>query len=309
MKDRERSGLLLALATAGISGLAIFLNGYGVRAVKNATVYTTGKNAVSALVLLAVVGVLSAAGRQPLTRPRGVRQSLGLLAVGVIGGSLPFVLFFEGLARQSSTSAAFLQKTLVLWVALLAVPLLRERIGWLQAAAIGLLLVGQAMAGVSISGVLSMPFGSGEAMVLAATLLWAVEVVIAKRLLGELSSWTLGVARMVLGSVGLLGWLAYRGKFGVLTGMDAHQWRWVLLTGLILAAYVGTWFAALQRAAAVDVTAVLVVGAPLTALLNAVVQGTSLVPQLDGLGLIAVGGLIIVGSRLAGRRQAAVAGG
>ena len=57
---------------------------------------------------------------------------------------MPFVLFFEGLARASSTQAAFLNKTLVLWVALLAVVILKERLQVWHWIAIGLLLVGQA---------------------------------------------------------------------------------------------------------------------------------------------------------------------
>ena len=69
---------------------------------------------------------------------------LALLAVAVIGGSVPFVLFFEGLARAEATQAAFIQKTLVVWVALLAVPLLKERFRAPHALAIVLLLVGQA---------------------------------------------------------------------------------------------------------------------------------------------------------------------
>ena len=56
----RRTGLMLALLTAVISGFAIFLNGYGVKAVGNATVYTTAKNVVAALVLF---GVVAAAGR------------------------------------------------------------------------------------------------------------------------------------------------------------------------------------------------------------------------------------------------------
>jgi drug/metabolite transporter (DMT)-like permease len=307
MKTRERLGLGLALATALISGVAIFVNGYGVRHVPDATVYTTGKNLVSAVVLLLVVGIWAARRPAPLTRRRSRRQTVGLVAVGVVGGSVPFVLFFEGLARASSTDAAFLQKTLVVWVSLLAVPLLRERVGMLQAVAIALLVVGQAMASGSVSGMLQMPFGRGEVLILAATLLWAVEVVVAKRLLGQLSSWTVGLARMVLGSALLAGWLAVRGRLDVLSGLDAGQWGWVLATGVILAAYVGTWFAALERAPAVDVTAVLVLGAPVTALLGAGIQHTALRPQLDGLGLIALGGLILLGSRLWRPRRASVA--
>jgi drug/metabolite transporter (DMT)-like permease len=127
------------------------------------------------------------------------------------------------------------------------------------------------MASGSAAGLFGMPFGTGEAEILAATLFWAVEVVIAKRLLGGLSSWRVGLARMVAGSVLLVGWLLLRGDAG-LTGLSPGQWGSMLLTGALLAAYVATWFAALARAQAVDVTAVLVVAVPITALLTAVAQ-------------------------------------
>ena len=293
MTRGQRDGLLLTLATAGISGVSIFLNSYGVRVVHDAAVYTTGKNAVSALVLVALVLAWSRRGRPTLTRPVGGRQWAGLAAIAVVGGSLPFVLFFDGLARESSTQAALLQKTLVVWVSLLAVPLLRERLGALQVAAVALLMIGQLMASGSGSGLFSMPFGRGEAEILAATLLWAVEVVLAKRLLGSLSSWTVGLARMVAGSALLVGWLLVR-PGGGLTAVSAAGWGWMLLTGCLLAAYVATWFAALARAQAVDVTAVLVVGAPVTALLSAAVQHAPLRPQLAGLLLIIVGAALVV---------------
>jgi drug/metabolite transporter (DMT)-like permease len=143
-----------------------------------------------------------------------------------------------------------------------------------------------------------MPLGSGELMILAATLLWAVEVVLAKRMLGALSSWTVGVARMVIGSLLLVAWLAARGGLDKLVSLNASQWTWVLVTGVILAAYVATWFAALARAQAVDVTAVLVVAAPVTALLSSYVHHTPIRPQLSGLALVALGAAMIVASRL-----------
>ena len=118
-------------------------------------------------------------------------------------------------------------------------------------------------------------FGSGEAMILAATLLWAVEVVYVKRLLVGLPSSTLAAARMGLGTVLLLGWLAVQGTFGQLGQLDTAQWKWVVLGGLLLTAYVATWYAALARAQAVDVTAVLVFGAVVTALLSGGVDGKS----------------------------------
>ncbi len=288
MNSTRRAGLILALATAVISGLAIFLNSYGVKAFGNATVYTTAKNVIAAVVLLAAVSVGRRAG-VTVSRPQGSRQWLGLVAVGIIGGSVPFVLFFEGLARATSTQAAFLNKTLVLWVALLAVVILKERLQVWHWIAIGLLLVGQA----GLSGGISTSLASGELLILAATLLWAIEVVVAKRLLGSLSSWTVGIARMGFGSVALIGWVLVTGTGSALVSMTAAQWGWVLLTGVILAGYVATWFAALARAQAVDVTAVLVLAALITAGLAAAVNRTPLAPQLGWLLALAAGGTLI----------------
>jgi drug/metabolite transporter (DMT)-like permease len=288
MTKTRRTGLILALLAAMISGVAIFLNGYGVKAVGNATAYTTAKNVVAALVLLGVVALGRGRGVR-LSRPQGRGQWWGLIAVGVIGGSVPFVLFFEGLARASSTQAAFLNKTLVLWVALLAVVVLKDRLQVWHWIAIGLLLVGQ----VGLSGGLTATISSGELLILAATLLWAIEVVVAKRLLGSLSSWTVGLARMGFGSVALIGWILASGSGEALMRMGVAQWGWVLLTGFILAGYVATWFAALARAQAVDVTAVLVLAALITAGLNAVVNRTPLASQLSWLLLIVAGGTLV----------------
>lgn len=293
MTGTRRTGLLLALATAGISGVAIFLNSYGVRAYGDASSYTTAKNLVSAMVLgvLVLVLALSAGRGGPvrLTRPHGRQQWLALGAIGVIGGSVPFLLFFEGLARASSGQSAVIHKTLVIWVALLAAPLLRERVTWVHGLAVVLLVVGQ----VGLVGGIGAAMGSGELMILGATLLWSVEVVVAKRLLADVSSWTVGLTRMGVGSLVLLGWAAVRGELATVVPVGAAQWGWVLLTGLILAAYVGTWFAALARAQAVDVTAVLVLAALITAALSAAVNGAVPWPQLQWLGVLGVGGGLV----------------
>jgi drug/metabolite transporter (DMT)-like permease len=211
-----------------------------------------------------------------------------LLAIAVIGGSVPFVLFFEGLARAEATQAAFIQKTLVVWVALIAVPLLHERLGWPHLAAIALLVAGQAWL-VGDAGTVA--FGSGEAMIFAATLLWAVEIIVAKKLLADLDSRLLGMARMTLGTAVLLGWVVVSGRADQLFSLSGDQWSWVLLTGLILAGYVATWFAALARAQAVDVTAVLVFGAVVTAVLSRVADGVAF--DLGGAVLITAGAILV----------------
>jgi drug/metabolite transporter (DMT)-like permease len=300
----RRWGVGLAMATAVISGVAVFTNSYGVKAFGDPTVYTTAKNLVAAVILMALAVVTRRVGSaERLTRPLGRGQWAGLVAVGVIGGSVPFVLFFEGLSRASSTHAAFIHKTLVVWVALLALAFLRERIGWWHVGAIALLVWGQAVLG----GTGGIGAGSGETMILAATLLWSVEVVVAKRLLGSLSPLTVAVARMGLGGAVLIGYTLATTSIGELTSFGARQWGWALLTGVILAAYVGTWFLALARAPAVDVTAVLVFGAIVTAVLQAGVQGTALGPQALGLTLVGAGVLGVVVLALRRRPATAVA--
>jgi drug/metabolite transporter (DMT)-like permease len=290
------TGIALAFVTATISGVSIYLNAKAVRHFGDATVYTTAKNAVAGALLLVVL-VLPA--RAPAAPRLGRRLGPAALAVAVIGGSVPFVLFFEGLARAEATQAAFIQKTLVIWVALLAVPLLRERVGPPHVLAIVLLILGQAWI-VGRAGTVA--FGTGEAMILAATLLWSVEVVYVRRVLVGLSPRTLAASRMALGTAFLVGWLAIGGKTGELTGLDASQWRWVALTGLLLACYVATWYAALALAPAVDVTAVLVFGAVVTALLSGAADGAAI--SVMGTALVTAGAALVVFSSLRPRTAA-----
>ena len=106
---------------------------------------------------------------------------------------------------------------------------------------------------------------------------------------------------MGIGTVLLVSWVPISGKTGQLTGLSGVQWRWVLLTGLLLTAYVATWYAALSRAQAVDVTAVLVFGAVVTALLSGAADGTPI--NAVGTILVAAGTAVIAYAAL--RRPAA----
>lgn len=293
--SRRATGIALALITALVSGVSIYVNGLAVHHFSDQTAYTTAKNGVAGLLLLLVLWVARTrrAPQRPPTgtparRPAARRSVPALLLLALVGGSVPFVLFFQGLAEAQATQAAFIQKTLVVWVALLAVPLLHERLRLPHVLAIALLMGGQVwMAGHAGH----VAFGQGEAMILAATLLWAVEVIYVKRLLVAYDSHLLAAARMALGTVLLLGWLALSGRLGSLFAMSAVQWRWVALTGVLLTGYVATWYGALARAQAVDVTAVLVLGAVVTALLAGTAGASPI--SVPGVLLVLAGGLLV----------------
>ena len=299
---RGRMGIGLAFGAALISGVSVWVNAIAVKAFGDPVLYTTAKNLVAAVLLIGLATAVAARAPRPhLRAPRDLRQVLGLGFVGLIGGGVAFVLFFEGLARTTASSAGFIQKTLVIWVAILAVSFLRERIGIAHIAAIALLVVGQVLAS---GGAVVPALGSGEALISAATLLWAIEVVVAKRLLAELPPMMVACVRMGVGSVALVAFSIATGRAAGLPSVAAGQWAWVALTGPILAVYVATWLLALARAKATDVTAVLVCGAIVTAVLSAGAQPAGLASAAIGLALIAVGGIAF--GRL-GTRAAATA--
>jgi drug/metabolite transporter (DMT)-like permease len=302
-------GVLVAGVTALISGLSVFVNSYGVHAVTSPAVYTTAKNLVAAVILFGCAlaawrtrnrwpaspaarfvsvyrgGAMAGTERQ-MSRGSGLFRWIGLAYVGIVGGGLAFVLFFDGLADTTATPAAFWRDTLVIWVAVLAVPILRERVTWWNMAAIVLLVVGE----VAVTGgVGQLAASRGELLVLAASMLWAVEVVVAKILLRGVAPATLSLVRMGVGALALVAYLAVSGSLHSLVSLDASQVGWVLLTGLLLSGYVATWMTALARARALDVTSILVGSALVTALLQAAAGTASLARPALGLTLIAVG--------------------
>lgn len=299
--NRTGKGIALALVTALISGVAIFVNSYAVKVMADAALFTTLKNGVAALALL---GIVVLAARRPLPLPAGSRAWTGMTLVGVFGGGVAFLLFFSGLAMASAPSAAFIHKTLFVWVALLAVPFLGERLGWLQIGALGTLLASQLL----ITPPTGVTWGTGETLIAAATLIWAAEVVLAKRLLVQVDPLVLGVGRLGIGLVVLVGYVGITGKLGALFALDATQWAWVLATGALLAGYVATWFAALKRAPASVVTSVLVLGAPITATLAAAANGTipAALPLVGyGLAVVAAGAIALAAARRRGAQPLA----
>jgi drug/metabolite transporter (DMT)-like permease len=273
-RTSTRLGLGLAAVTAVVSGISVFLNATAVRSVGDPVLFTTLKNGVAAIILVALAAVAVPRAHGAVTR-LDRRSILGLLALGVIGGSVPFVLFFTGLASASAPAAAVIHKTLFAWVALLAVLFLRERLGGLQIAALGVLVVSQFL--------LQPPDGvrwtSGETMIAIATGLWAIEVIVAKRLLRRVPAPIAAAARMTIGLALLVGWLVVTDRIAGLAALGPEQWGWVLGTGALLSIYVATWYLALRHAPASAVAAVLTLGAPITASLQLVATG-----QVPGAG-------------------------
>jgi len=123
---KYRKGVYFALATAIISGFSIYINKFAVMEMKDPFIFTTVKNLAVAALLFAFLILPKAL---PELRALSRKQWLTLGAIGCVGGSIPFLLFFYGLSLGTAGGAALVHKTLFIWVAILAVFFLGERLG------------------------------------------------------------------------------------------------------------------------------------------------------------------------------------
>ncbi len=264
MTQKIKLAAALALTAALISGTNNFLTKIAVTSVSDPVVYTFIKNGLVAVFLIGLI-LFWRRGWKEIKELRR-RDIIYLLLIGAIGGSLPFILYFTGLKTISVTSAAFIHKTLFLWVALLAIPLLKERIGLVQTGALALLMGG----GLFMAGQPFLTGSRGELMILAATILWAVENIIAKKTLARLSSLTVAGARMVIGSLIISAIIVYQEKTFLIFNLNQIQWSWTILTSVLLAGYVLTWYTALKHAPATFVASLLVPATYVTNILTSI---------------------------------------
>jgi drug/metabolite transporter (DMT)-like permease len=249
--------------------------------------YTALKNG---LVALALAGAFVFFRKQEELRTLTRKQWLQLGAIGVVGGSVPFALYFTGLSMTTAMNAALIHKTLVLWVALFSYPFLRERLSPLAAAGITLVFG----ANIFLGGVGPISFGTGELFILLATLLWAAENIIAKKALAGISTLVVVSSRMILGSLLLFVFLSSMNRVAPAADLTASQWGWTALTALLLLGFVTTWYSALKRAPATLVAALLVPATLITNILSAIfLSKTMSMAQVTSMAVMVVGAALI----------------
>ncbi len=284
-------GLWLVFATALVSGVSTFVNLYAVKGA-NSDAFVTVRNLATALFLVPIALLGSRSVRAPL-RP----VDWGRLAIiGLIGGAIPFILFFRGVelatAAGGGATASFVYRTLFLMATVFGIVFLKERFHPRVTVAAVLLLGGNLLLLSFISPI----FTDGTLYVFAATVLWAVEYTVSRRVLRDLPSTTVGLGRMGFGAAFLFVYLGATAQLGAIGHFTGGQWEWVALSAILLTAFVGTWYAGLKRTELGIATSVLVLGFPVTWLLTVTVQGAPLVlAQVAGAIVVSAGVLLAVG--------------
>lgn len=287
MSSTLKRGIIFALLAACISGISIFYNKLIVVKGIDATVFNIVKNGGTALIVSAFI--LSSSSRSAFSS-LSKKNWLTLFSIAVIGGSIPFVLFFEGLRIVPAINANLIHKTLFIWVAILAIPLLKEKLSIVQI--IGYMLV--FATNFFIGGFKGFAANGAELMILAATLFWSVENIIAKIVLRGTDAKIVVWGRMFLGTLLLIGYAAFSQKLGLLTNVTLSQILPILGSIVLLTGYVLSWYKALSLAPVTVVTAILVLATPITNLLSAIFITHAIDPiQVVNLVLSIVGVIFI----------------
>ncbi|MEK6942258.1 MAG: DMT family transporter [archaeon] len=283
----ESSGISLAIATAVVSGVSIFLNKFAVGGT-NPFVFTALKNVFVAVFLLSAIFLLFEFKKlKELTK----KQWGQLALVGLVGGSVPFLLFFYALKLTSAVNAGFLQKTLFIWAIVFAGFFLKEKYSKKFLAGAALLLVGNFALFSKFSS-----FGFADALILIAAILWGAENVLSKHVLKETHGRIVAFGRMFFGSLFMLAFLAATGQITEIGQLNFSQLSWVLVTSALLFLYVLFYYTGLKYVRVGVAAALLSLGQPITAILSLVFSGTP-VSASDALGfvLIIFGAAIIAG--------------
>jgi len=279
-------GLWLVFLTAFISGFSIFVNKFSVSMVQP-YLFTFLKNVITAVFLFSLLLLFS---EFHALKKLSLRQWARLVLIGLIGGSIPFLLFFKGLSLTSSAAGSFVHKTMFIFVAFLAVFFLKERLHKTVFLSALFLLVGNFL----VLKLQTFSFGKGELLILLATVFWAVENILSKDLVKTVSGTIVAFGRMFFGSLFILLFLGFNHNLVQLVQLTSKQLLWTLFTSLLLFGYTYTWYNGIKTVKITTATAILLLGSPITTLLNSIfVAHTLSLSELFG-SLLLIGGVSLL---------------
>lgn len=277
-KKSITKGILLAFLTSVISGVAIFYSKISLAKIPPLILTSSRNFYVGILFLLLFLFSGKLKELKKLTK----KQLLNLSLIGIIGGTLPFYLFFSGLQTVEATSANLIQKSLFIWVTILAVIFLKEKINiWYL---VSFVLIAAAN---YFFGKLNIGLGTGEIMIFSATLLWGVENILAKKVLKNVSSELVGLFRMGIGGSLLMLTTLLTNKATFISTIQQpvspaggyNNITIILTGGTILFFYVFTWYKALKYAPASLVTLILTFSVVVGNILSGSFAGVKLLPK------------------------------
>jgi drug/metabolite transporter (DMT)-like permease len=274
-----------------VSGVSNFVNFKAVQGT-NVDAWIAVRNSFVAFLLLPPALLLRRGVRVRIARADWVR----LAAIGLLGGAVPFLLYFHGfqlaLGQGGAAAASLGYRCLFLIATVFAVVFLRERLPRRFGLAAVLLLAGNVLL-LAVSGPI---WTDGSLYVLLATAMWAGEYTMSKRAMRTLPSGVVGLGRMGFGAVFLLGYLGLTGQAASIAGFRSADWSSLAFSALLLFAFVATWYAGLKTVDLSVASSLLVLSSPITWILGVAVSGSgAALGQAIGAGVVFMGAGLALG--------------
>lgn len=290
--NKETAGTLLALATAIVSGVAIPVNKAFIVNMDPA-VFTAVRSIIIGVIFLALS--LKFSGKKTKTNWKY------MAIIAVIGGAFAFLLYFTGLKLTTASRAAFLHKTLPFYVAVLAFVFLKEKISRRYAYAMIMMVVGIVAiyyASISPAEMWLNPH-LGDALIIIATMMWAVENVIARKaMLGGATNYIVSFSRMFFGGLIIFGFAALTGKAGAIASITAPQLFNISVSTALLFAYVLFFYSSLRFINASKAAALLLLSPVISLVLGITFLGEPApLLQLGGSVVILLGAYLMAGMK------------
>ncbi len=265
--SNSQKGFLYAFIAAIISGVAIFYAKVSVTKI-DPLILTTSRNFFAGLLLLIpFIYSMKKENKSKLS----VKHLGKLLVISIVGGSIPFFLFFSGLKLVGPQTANFIQKSLFIWVGIASVLILKEKTNIFYWLAFILIFLANFLISPQ-----KLSLDQGVVLIFMATILWSAENIVVKKIINDISESTLAVFRMLAGSAILFLITFSLGKTSLFLSLNPGQILMIAVGGTILSFYVYFWYKALKYISASLVTLILTFSLVVGNILNGMFAGITI---------------------------------
>lgn len=270
-------GTLLVLATSIISGFSIFLNKWGANNIEP-YFFTFAKNLLVAIILSCLI--LFFLKRKEITN-LSWKNIFSLILIGLIGGGVPFLLFFKGISLTSASHASFFHKSMFIWLIPISWIFLKDKIKSSELLAAIIMMLGSMI----YFQYQPQSLNKGDLFILIAAIMWAIEIAISKKVLTNLNGFVVAWGRMFYGAIFILFFLIWQNQgLNLNLHYSLSQYSWILISAILLFSYVATFYNGLKSVSAFTASAILTIGAPLTSFLSYIfTQGRITQAQIIGI--------------------------
>jgi len=293
---KEFFGTLLAVLAATVSGFSIIANKVFIVDL-DPVIFTS----IRALLISIVCFIISSIECNFKYKQFKKVPWKYLILIGLIGGGIAFLLFFTGLKLTTGGRAAFLQKTLPIYVIIFAFVFLKEKITKKQLFALIIMIAGLIVltsSQIEPTILWSNP-SLGDLLIIFATIFWAIESVMSKyTMLKKESVFVVTFSRMFFGAVFLFAIAILWNKVYLLTMLTTQQLFNIYISTIILFYYVFLWYWSIKFIN-VSKAAIILLLAPVVSLFLGMLVMDEPVPliQLVGSALILIGAYVISKTR------------